>query len=217
MGIITKIERQKNQAPRYNIYIDGAFRFGIHEDVLVKHALSKGMEVNPEEIEAILHAEEMSKVRQAALRYIGHRPRTTEEVRRYLLGKGYEGEPVAEILQEMQRLNYLDDRRFAREWVESRSTSKGYGPRLLRQELEQKGVSGQYIEEALDELDQEEERRLAEQAAEKRYRRLSNQPWPVVERRLGHFLLRRGFPQPLVMDILRRYRSRHCEQEEGWS
>ncbi|OYD09519.1 RecX family transcriptional regulator [Paludifilum halophilum] len=211
---ITRIERQKSGAPRYNIHIDGSYRFAVHEDVLVRFALSKGMRVNPEEMERILDTEERNKVRQAALRYIGYKPRTVREVQRYLDGKGFDPRHRDSVVKEMKSHQYLDDRRFAQEWVEQRRRRKGYGARMLQQELEQKGISSDVAAEALTAVDEADEHRLAEQVAEKRYRRLLGNPWPTVERRLGQYLLRRGFNSSVVFGLLNQFRRRH-DGEEG--
>ncbi|MFC4077913.1 RecX family transcriptional regulator [Salinithrix halophila] len=213
-GEITRIERQKSGAPRYNIHIDGSYRFAVHEDVLVKFALSKGMQVDAKEMERILVEEERNKVRQAVLRYVGYKPRTVSEVERYLTGKGFAPEHHHPVIAEMKKQGYLDDRRFAESWVEERRRTKGYGVAMLRQELKQKGISEEVVAEAVGDLGQDEEREVAQQVAEKRYRRLRGHPWPAVERRLGQYLFRRGFASSLVYSLLREYRDRHGEERE---
>lgn len=212
-GEITRIERQKNSSPRYNIHIDGTYRFSVHEEVLVRFALFKGMKVVAEEIGRILAEEERNKVRQTALRYLGYRPRTTREVERHLAAKGYEPDLVRRAVSEMTDRGYLNDRRFAEAWVEERRGRKGYGALALKRELEQKGISPVIAEDVLSGLDDEGEQKLARETAEKRYRRLAGEAWPTVERRLGQYLLRRGFEPSLVYGLLHEFRQRH--EEEG--
>ncbi|SMO55813.1 RecX family transcriptional regulator [Melghirimyces algeriensis] len=212
-GEITRIEKQKSGAPRYNIYINGNYRFAVHEDVLVRFALSKGMQVDAGEVEHILKEEERNKVRQSALRYLSFRPRTVYEMKQHLAGKGYETTFVDETVTEMIHQRYLDDRRFAEAWVEERRRRKGFGTRMLKQELEKKGVSSKIVDEVLDRLNEDEERELALEMAERRYRRLAGESWPKVERRLGQYLLRRGFVSSLVYELLREFQRRHKEGE----
>lgn len=213
-GTITRIEKQKSGAPRYNIHIDGEYRLAVHEDVLVRFALSKGMKVDPEELTSILEAEEANKVRQAALRFLGYRPRTTAEVERHLAGKGFAAPHIQSALARMKEVGYLDDRRFAREWVAERSRRKGYGPLLLRQELEQKGVPAEWVEEALAQMGEEEKASRIREVAEKRFTQLRRHSWPTVERRLGQYLLRRGFPASEVYPILAELKERHGAEGE---
>lgn len=215
-GIITWIERQKKSAHRYNIHIDGSYRLAVHEDVLVKYALSKGMKIDPDELAEVLEAEERNKVQQAALRYIGYKPRTIREVERYLDGKGFSSYHRDDVVREMKQQGYLDDRQFALQWIAERRGGKGFGKKMLQQELARKGVSADLVEAALEKVGEEEERELAQQVADKRYHRLRHEPWPKVQRRLGQYLLRRGFPSSTVYDILRNYQKRHREEESEW-
>ncbi|PTM58914.1 RecX family transcriptional regulator [Desmospora activa] len=212
-GTITRIERQKSGAPRYNIHIDGEYRLAVHEDVLVRFALSKGMKVDPEELASILEAEEVNKVNQAALRFLGYRPRTIAEVERHLLEKGFAAHPITSVLDRMTKAGYLNDRRFAQEWVRERSRRKGYGPLLLRQELERKGIATEWVDEALAQMGEEERASQIQEVAEKRFIRLRHHPWPTVERRLGQYLLRRGFSGSEVYPILAALKKRHNEGE----
>jgi regulatory protein len=50
--------------------------------------------------------------------------------------------------------------------------------------------------------------------AERRYLRICGEPWPTIERRLGQYLLRQGYPVSLVYEILREFRDRD-EAEKG--
>ena len=61
MGKITAIEVQRKNKKRYNVYIDDSFAFGVHEDVLILHKLTVGMELSTAFKEEVLVAEEQSK------------------------------------------------------------------------------------------------------------------------------------------------------------
>ena len=115
----------------------------------------------------------------------------------------------------MKNQGFLDDRQFAEAWVEERRGRKGYGILALKRELERKGIPPEIAEDVLSRVDEEEERKLARETAEKRYRRLAGEPWPKVERRLGQYLLRRGFEPSLVYGLLHEFRMRHGEEERG--
>ncbi|BCU82012.1 regulatory protein RecX [Polycladomyces abyssicola] len=211
-GTIIRIERQPGTTARYRVFIEGCEPVSVHEDVLVKMRLTKGRRVDPVEIDAVLEEEERNKVWQAALKYLQYKPRTAWEVERYLVGKGFAAPHVRAAMDKLNRYGYIDDRRFAAAWVEQRR-GNGRGRLLLRKELEQKGIAADIINEVLAEVPEEADQELARSLAEKRYERLRRYPWPTVERRLGHYLLRRGFPQSLVCSILQHYRERHRDSQ----
>ena len=161
-SVITRIERQEGRKGRYHLYIQGFDSpLSIHEDVLVRLRLSKGMEINLAEIEEILDLEEQTKVKQAALRYLSYRPRTEQELDRYLEQAGFEKHHREVVIAELSNLGYIDDRQFAAQWIKSRREIKGYGNLRLRQELQQKGIASEMIEELLQEKEGDREIHLS--------------------------------------------------------
>ncbi|PRZ15486.1 regulatory protein [Laceyella sediminis] len=211
---ITRIEKCSKQAKRYRIFVDGTEVCSVHEDVLVKFHLYKGMEMEPSQLEELLQEEEYNKVKQAVMRYLSYKPRTVYEVKQHLNEKGYEAALGEQAIKEMEAQGFLDDRQYAKSWVAERHRHKGYGTLRLRQELTKKGVASSHIDEALAEMDEEEQRQLAMKIAERRYLRICGEPWPTIERRLGQYLLRQGYPVSLVYEILREFRDRD-EAEKG--
>jgi regulatory protein len=84
----------------------------------------------------------------------------------------------------------VDDAAFARTWVDGRSRLSPRSRRLLRRELQAKGIDGEAAREALEPLDDEDAALLA---AERRATAMRELPYPEFRRRLGDFLRRRGF------------------------
>src|SRR5690606_26027103 len=138
----------------------------------------KGMAVDSDRLASILEAEEWSRARRLALRFLATKRRTSRELAQMLRKKGVSSAHIAAITEEFQRFRYLDDRAYARDWVEERRTRKGYGAARIRRELEEKGVSEELIAEALGEVDEDDEFRLAMEVAERRLSRMQSHPWP---------------------------------------
>lgn len=208
--IISAIVGQKHK--RYEIHVDGEPVLSVHEDVLVKYGLHKGMEIEPTDLIEISEAQECHYVTQAFLRYVSYRPRTVREAEQHLLQKGFDRALIQSVLESMKQQGYLDDRQYATNWIRERQTGKKLGINRLRQELKRKGISSIYIEEAISEENIIEERQLVTEVAERRYSRLCQEDWQTVERRLGSYLLRRGFPSHLVRQALQYIRNKR-EQE----
>lgn len=203
---ITKIVKV-GTAKRYELFLNGEPSLTVHEEVLIKYGLYKGMEIEQEKWQELLAAEEKSKVRQAAFRYLSYRPRTRKEMELFLMGKEFLPIYIESVLAELEAKGYLDDASYAKAWVQERKR-KNLGNFRIMRELKQKGVSEEYISQALSETDQEEERQLAMQIAERRYLRIQHEPWQKIERKLGNFLLRRGFSWEIIEMTLRTFRDR---------
>jgi regulatory protein len=196
MGTITAITRQKRDKERVNIFIDGAFAFSLAE--ITAAWLKVGQELSPEEITRLDAEDSLEKAKQSAYRFISYRPRSTAEVRQNLLAKQYDEAVVEQVLSRLNELNLLNDRDFARFWIEQRETFKPRSQRALRQELHQKGVSREIIDEQIADLD---ETAAARKAAEKKAQNWGHLPKDIFFSKMGGFLQRRGFNYAIAKTV----------------
>lgn len=140
-----------------------------------------------------------------ALELLSFRARSESELERRLLRGGHSPSTTASALRRCRELGYLDDRAFALAHVRDRLRLRPKGRRALRSELFRKGVDGELAEAAIDEAFAEagvDEADLARRLAGKRVEALGNLEVDVARRRLGGYLVRRGFPPPLVRSVV---------------
>jgi len=186
-------------------------------EILAETALAKGLREGTEleDLEGLLHEDQVRRAKKIAFRYLA-RARTTKQVREKLLEEGFGEDVVGEVVGRLEELGLLDDREFARAWVEERLRLRPRWRRALKEELLRKGISEEVAEEALDEeLSEVDEARLAEgllRRAEGRYRNL--EPDKAL-RRMRDFLLRRGFSWETVKEVTRKLRKEWFSDEVG--
>jgi len=192
-GTITSLKAQKRNPERVNIYLDGRYAFSLA--AIEAARLRRGQVLSDEDIEGLKERDSFEKAHDRALRFLSYRPRSEAEVRRYLQGKAVSPTIEEEVIERLTRAKLLDDLAFARYWVENRESFKPRGLRMLRYELYQKGLSEDTIAQALTDLDEEES---AYQVALKRGRRLAHLDQVSFRKKLGAYLLRRGFPYEVV-------------------
>jgi len=166
------------------------------------------MAVSDDDLHKLQDADARQSAYDAALRLLAYRPRSEKELRLRLARRGYVPGLVDETLARLRRLGYVDDEAFARFWTESRDSSSPRSQRLLRSELLQKGVEADTASEAVADLSDEE---AAYRAAGKRLRTLQEVDYQAFRRRLGDFLLRRGFSY----DVIRRTVDRCWAEKSG--
>ena len=119
-----------------------------------------------------------------AIRILAMRDHSEQELRRKLAApvmskNGPEAlnvtpEEVDNVVEWCIENRYLDDERFVRQFIASRSR-KGYGPARVRQELKQKGISRETIEAAMRECEIDWAQ-LAKEQAQRKY----GEPLPTV-------------------------------------
>ncbi len=201
---------QEKHPDRVSVYLDGAFGFGLHQDLVLRYDLYKGKSLSEADVARIKDADQEFLARGKAYHFIGYRPRTVQEVRRRLQRAGHQPEHVARVVEHFLGLGLLDDAAFARDYVQSRMRNKGYGPDRIRNELLRKGVDRTLIDETLREvLADVDTVEAVRAAADKQWGRLRREPDSRKRiRKLYEYLLRRGHTTDDVRRVIEEFRSR---------
>lgn len=190
---ITALEPQARNPERYNLYVDGHFLLGVNASIVLQMGLEVQQELLPEQVEQLRNAEAEQQAVDRALNYLSFRPRSREEVRRYLRRKETPPEIIEAALERLDHLDFVNDRAFASFWIENREQFNPRGAHALKNELRMKGVEREVVDELVsDEQDEE----LALRAGRRKALTLINIPgmdYTTFRNRLGSFLQRRGF------------------------
>jgi regulatory protein len=203
-GTITSLESQVNNPDRVSVFLDDEFAFGVHEDIVVKHGLTVGTTLAPEDVRDIEADEQYVEAKQKALDYLAHKPRTETEVRRKLKQRDVPAFVIDDVIARLYELEYLDDEAYAHDYARNRFSSKKYGPVRIRRELEERGIDRHLADEAVDTLFAEENATAAAWShAEKRWPRLAGEDDPRRRRqKMYRYLRRRGFTSDTIRPIL---------------
>jgi regulatory protein len=196
-GTITELRFQKRNKNRVNVHLDGQFAFGLAAIAAVR--LRVGQTLSDEEIARLQRQDGIERAYERALNFLSYRPRSEAEVRRNLHKKNVEDEVVETVVERLTRAGLLDDREFARYWVENRLQFNPRGARALRQELRQRGVSTSIITDTLAGLNEEAAARKAASAGARRLAHLEPRDF---RRRLWAYLARRGFSYTVIETLV---------------
>jgi regulatory protein len=187
-GTITAIEPQARHADRMNLYIDHRFALGLSAAVAAR--LRVGQVLSDEQLAALGEQEALETAHDQALSFLEPRPRSAVEIKQYLQKKKVASEIIDQVLTRLADAGLVDDRAFAKYWVENREEFRPRAARALRFELKRKGLSDADIREAVGDLDESESAYRAGAARAKRWRGLERREF---REKLCAFLIRRGF------------------------
>jgi len=197
-GKITAIEAQKWRKDRVSVFIDDEYAFSL-QDILAAR-LKRGQMLSDQEIASLRQQDAVESIYEKALHYLSFRPRSEQEMRRYLRDKGLDEGPSEQIVARLKRAHLVDDQDFAQFWVQSRQMHRPRGRRALRAELSRKGVPRDVIDGSIQDIDEEAQ---AFQAARTVAHRLASLEQRVFFHRLLGYLQRRGFGYDVAIKVIR--------------
>ncbi len=146
-GTVTKLERQKRRKTRVSVFLDEEYAFSLEELTAAK--LQLGQFLGESEIAALQGEDEANRAQERALGLLEHRPRGRFELQQRLRRADFSDGAIEEALARLEQVELVDDRAFAKFWVEQRLTFRPRGKRALRYELRRRGVGGEAINRAL--------------------------------------------------------------------
>ncbi|KAF6574278.1 RecX family transcriptional regulator [Paenibacillus sp. FSL M8-0228] len=199
--MITRVEQgQGRKRGRYIIHF-GPYSLSVLEDVMIKYNMFKGTSFVKKELEDIVLADEKQQAYVLALRYLGRKPRTRQEIAQRLVQKELDQSVIDEVMVRLEREQLVDDDLYARQWARQRITSQRKGKMWVRQELRQKGISKASIGEALGEITDNEEWESALTIGRKKWNQVRGD---IMEkkRKTYPFLMRRGYSGDMTRRVV---------------
>ena len=196
---ITALKVQKRNPNRVNVYIDGQFVFGLSK--IVAGWLQIGQELDEEKINSLKEKDAEQVFYQKTLNLLNYRSRTEKEITEKLKSYGCEKSQISTIIERLKLNGLLDDKSFANNWAENRSSLRPRSHRLLSYELRQKGIQEDHIQEALINL--EDDGVLAYRAGFNYSRRLHDLEWADFQKKMMSHLGRKGFSYEVARNTVR--------------
>lgn len=146
------------------------------------------------------------KALNTALRILAGRDHSKSELNRKLKQRGFKAEDIEKAVSECERLDYINDERTARLYI-NQMIRKGQGLNRIRHELKKKGLRGQRIQDILAEIESDlDEAQGAERILKKNIKRFEREADPKKRRgKIYRFLLARGFSQDTIRQLIDMY------------
>ena len=103
-----------------------------------------------------------SEARNKAIAHIGIAISSSGKIRDYLREKGYDADVVEAVIDQLIEDNYVDDRRYARKILKTRTGNKAEGRIKLEARLEAAGIPSDVISEVLSDDEYADEKTIME-------------------------------------------------------
>jgi regulatory protein len=201
---ITQLEIQKKNKKRVSVYLDDSYAFSL--SVFSAALLSTGQVLDNDRIEELKKNDERERAYAHAIRFLGFRARSVDEIRQHLKGKKISG-PVIEItLSRLIQEKYVNDQEFSDMWIDSRSRFNPKGAWALRKELQDKGVEEDIIDEGLGRYNEVD---AAYTLVLKKTEHWNNLDSVQLRKKIYTFLSQRGFSYETTREVTDRVFAQH--------
>lgn len=200
---ITKIELQKKNEDRVNIYINYEYAFSCSKELVYTHKLSSGQQIERDSLNAIASEDNYIKCKNSALKIIERTYKSEKELYDKLIEKGYDEQTIEITMDFLKKYNFLDDLTFTKMYIKDKI--KTQGKNKIRFALIKKGISEEIINSVLEEFNTENQNDTIIALAEKKYKTLqkNEQDSRKLYKKLADFLIRKGFQWEEVKPALK--------------
>ncbi|MBE5762708.1 MAG: regulatory protein RecX [Clostridiales bacterium] len=154
MAKITKVEPQKRNPERCNLYLDGEFVCAMSMLVVVQNQLLPGKEITQEKLLDMVFKSEKENAFNYAVDYICKYVPSQKQMTHKLYDKKYTKRVVDYVIEKCKSYGYIDDEKYAQSYVFQNRKLKG--KIKLKQELMLKGINQKIIDEVLQDYDEED-------------------------------------------------------------
>ena len=146
----------------------------------------------------------LTEIQKKLEHYCAYQERCHHEVSQKLKELGVFGTPMDTIISHLIEQNFLNEMRFAEQFVRGKFNIKKWGKRRLVRELKQRHISDWNIKNAMKEISDKSYRECGQVLAEKFWAAHQNRPLAVKKKKVWIAMQYRGWETELIMENILR-------------
>lgn len=196
------IKFTKTRNSMYKLTLEDKSTINVHEELILKNGYLLSKEIDEETIENIDRLNNNLSAYDIAIKYLSNRLRSIKEVREHLKKKEIDKEVIDEIINKLKDQKYLDDRVYAKAFINDQINFSNSGPYKIRRELESNGVYSSIIDECMDVYTNDLEREKLGKLVPKYINTIRNKSYSMMKNKVLNHFNDLGFNKSIVLDIL---------------
>ena len=200
---VTNISYSKSKEV-FEVVFEDETKLLLNYNIFEKYKVSVDMDFSETEIQEMKYFSDIERAKSRAINYISGKLKTKYEVKLKLKEKDFTEDIIDEVIDILEKEEYLNDRLYCEVFIEDKKQLNGYGKNKIKSLLIQKGISKSVFEDFLDEFEYEEEFDNALKMGIKKLNLLSNEEDIFKKKqKLINYLAYRGFSFDVINDVLR--------------
>lgn len=200
---VTNINYSKSKEV-FEVIFEDETKLLLNYNIFEKYKVSVDMDFSEAEILEMKYFSDIERAKSRAINYISGKLKTKYEVRLKLKENDFAEDIIDEVLDILEKEEYLNDKIYCEIFIEDKKKLNGYGKNKIKSLLIQKGVSKNIFEDFLDEFEYDEEFDNALKMGIKKLNLLSNEEDNFKKKqKIINYLAYRGFGFDVINDVLR--------------
>lgn len=188
---------------RYRVYLDGQFAFILYKGEIRQFHIKEGQELSEESYQHIITQILPRRAKLRSMNLLQSKDYTRKQLEDKLRQGEYPQECIEEAVAYMESYGYVDDERYARDYIEYHIQSRSRN--RIEMDLIRKGIGKEIIQKAfgaLEELgvEQDEMKLIIELLRKKKYS--ADTATKQEQQKMYGFLYRKGFHSDVISRAL---------------
>ena len=200
---VIKINYSKSKEV-FEVIFEDETKLLLNYNIFEKYKVSVDMDFSENEILEMKYFSDIERAKSRAINYISGKLKIKYEVRLKLKENDFAEDVIDEVLDILEKEEYLNDKVYCEIFIEDKKKLNGYGKNKIKSLLIQKGISKNIFEGFLNEFEYDEEFDNALKMGIKKLELLSNEEDNFKKKqKIINYLAYRGFGFDVINDVLK--------------
>ncbi|WP_251860987.1 recombination regulator RecX [Clostridium sp. Marseille-Q2269] len=213
-NIITKIEVQKRNKDRVNVYINEEFNFACSSELIYYHNIKKGKIIDENNLKDIIKEDNYIKAKSYGLKYLEKSLKTESQVKEKLYSKEYDDDTVNRVIKFLKDYEFMDDNKYCDMYI--REKLNIYGRNKIKYSLLNKGIKESIVIEKINAIDDEKEKKVAYKLSEKKYKViiLREKDKYKIYTKIWSYIISKGYSSNVAEWVINKLKSNEALYEQ---
>ena len=202
MPKITKTERQKHKRNRISVFVDDDYAFSVSDEIAAIYKIEEGKDINSLPLEEIQREDEYLSALKKAYSAVSSGAKTVKQVKDRLKRSGFSAVATERAAARVEENGYINDTAYCEDFL--RTTL--LGRRGIEYKLRARGVSGEIISSALENLPEDFFFENAKKVLKKNAGKLNALAGREKKAKAYRILEQNGYDSDVICDVLAGYK-----------
>lgn len=206
---ITKFIKDKGN--KYKVQIDDQ-EYMLYDDVIVNNSLLLKKEITKDELNRILHENDLLFGYYESIKYINKKMRSKKEIYEYLKKKDIKENVINLTIDKLEKNNFINEKIYLKAYINDQINLTNNGLNKIKKDLLKLDISETLIDEYLENIDKEIFIKKINKYIDKKIDANKNNSVYMLKNKITRDLINLGYNKEDILDVLN---SKEIDDEEA--